>query len=323
MPSDERMNSIIEQLAPQRDLFRSAVAEASEQLRAVLSGYRNSTDNDAERAAAELGRFARGRIDPALFALVFGEQKTIEPSAIEWIDRAESVLHEIASTTHLLQQVKVNAGGSLRLAVDRALARIGRAFGAVRVAEYARAGYPIRQEAKFLDVFPHALWNRAERRVALPLIVEVDGRDLNVGGLEEFLDGTQTIVLVVNGPAAPAPLVRLITPGVLVVQTATAAELSLLTTASGPAIGALVPETCAQFVHERGKIIVNSKGTSERLVPLGRAGIFQQREELAQLEALARKPLPEPESSEPKAEAKPEDVLAAWLLREADMSARG
>ena len=61
MQSDDRITGILELLSAQRDQFRSAVAEASEQLRALVSVYRNGNTSDAERAAFELGRFARGR----------------------------------------------------------------------------------------------------------------------------------------------------------------------------------------------------------------------------------------------------------------------
>ena len=320
MQSDDRVNSILEQLASQRDLFRSAVAEASEQLRSVLSGYRNSTDNDVERAAFELGRFARGRIDPALFALVFADDKTVDPGAIAWVDRAEAVLQEVASTTHLLQYTRVAPGGSLRMSVDRALARIGRAFGAVRVAEYARSGRSIGVEAKFLDVFPFALWNRSERRIGLPLVVEVEGKDLHAGGLEEFLDGTQTIVLLVNGAAPPAPLARLMTPNVLVMQTTEVADIGNVVTATGPAIAAIVPENCARFVHRDGSTEVKSLGSEGPLTALGKIGVFQQREELLQLMRNAQVQLAGAAETEVVAAPAAEDVLAAWLLRQADVA---
>lgn len=321
MQSDERVTGILEQLATQRDLYRSAVAEASEQLRSILAGYRNSTGDDVERAAFELGRFARGRIDPSLFALVFGENKTVDPDAIEWIDRAEAVLQEISASVHLLQYARVTAGGSLRFTIDRALARVGRAFGAVRVAEFARSGHRVGPEAQFLDVFPFALWNRSERKVGLPLIIEVDGKDLHVGGLEEFLDGTQIIVLLVNDEAAPAPLVRLITPNVFVLQTTKIEEIGLVGSAAGPAIAALVPETCMQFVHQKGKTEITDAGNPGPLSPLGRISVFQQREEQNQLNALARGPAPEKVPAPVPAHApEPESVLAAWLLRQADVA---
>ena len=320
MQSDDRITGILELLSPQRDQFRSAVAEASEQLRALVSVYRNGNTSDAERAAFELGRFARGRIDPAVFAQVFGGAHTMDPMSLEWIDRAEAVLQEVASTTHMLQQVRVQPGGDVRYTVERSLAQIGRAFGAVRIAEYARAGQPIRDPAWFLELFPYSKWNRAERRIALPLVVEVNGADCNVSGLEEFLDGTQIIVLVVNGDAPPAALVRLITPNVFVAQT-TGIDAAMLSAArGGPAIIALVPATCAQFVYDRATLTIQQLPADPKPIARGRASAFQQREELLQLEQLAsiRPTMPDVAKG---AEPQPDDLLAAWLLRQADLTA--
>jgi hypothetical protein len=323
MPSDARITQILEQLAPQRDQFRSAVAAAAEQLRSTLSDYRSASGDHVERAAFELGRFARGRIDAALFAQVFGHDSALDQVTVEWIDRAEAVLQEIASTTHLHQYVRAEPGASLSAAVERALARIGRGFGAARVAEYARAGHPIRVEAQFLEAFPFALWNRAERRIALPLVVEVDGSDLRVGGLEEFLDGGQIIVLLVNGNSPPAALVRLITPNVLVMQTAQLEDVGKVAAAGGPAICALVPESCAQFVYDRSSLVVSQTPAPARIAAIGRIGIFQQREELLQLDRLNTGRPVDIARAESAAEPQPEDVLAAWLLRQADLTQTG
>ena len=323
MPSDARMTQILEQLAPQRDQFRSAVAAAAEQLRSTLADYRSASGNTVERAAFELGRFARGRIDPVLFAQVFSHDSALDKVAVAWIDRAEAVLQEIASTTHLHQYVRVEPGASLGAAIERALARIGRAFGAARVAQYAKVGHPIRDEAQFLEAFPFAHWNRAERGIALPLVVEVDGGDLRVGGLEEFLDGAQIIVLLVNGDAPPAALVRLITPNVLVIQTAQLANVAKVAAAGGPAICALVRESCAQFVYDRTNLLVSETPAPARIAAIGRIGVFQQREELLQLERLRAPPSLDSAAAEMPAEPQPEDVLAAWLLRQADMTPKG
>lgn len=323
MPSDARVTQILEQLAPLRDQFRSAVAAAAEQLRSTLLDYRSASGDHVERAAFELGRFARGRIDAALFAQVFGHDSALDKPTVEWIDRAEAVLQEIASTTHLHQYVRVEPGASLHTTVECALARNGRAFGAARVAEYAKAGHPIRTEAQFLDAFPFAHWNRAERRIALPLVVEVDGCDLRVGGLEEYLDGGQIIVLLVNGDAAPAPLVRLITPNVLVMQTTQLEDVGKVVAAGGPAICALVPESCAQFSHDRTSLVVTATPAPARLAAIGRIGVFQQREELLQLERLIAPPSLDTAAAELAAEPQPEDVLAAWLLRQADLTRKG
>jgi hypothetical protein len=323
MPSDARVTQILEQLAPQRDQFRSAVAAAAEQLRSTLADYRSASGDSVERAAFELGRFARGRIDAALFAQVFGHDTALDQANVEWIDRAEAVLQEIASTTHLHQYARVEPGASLHTAVECALARSGRAFGAARIAEYARTGHPIRDEERFLDAFPFAFWNRAERRIALPLIVEVNGDDLHPGGLEEFLDGGQIIVLLVNGNAPPAALVRLITPNVFVMQTTQLEHVSIAAAAGGPAICALVPASCAQFVYDRTSLVVTDSPAPARIAAIGRMGVFQQRDELLQLERLsALRPMESPVVAS-SAEPQPEDVLAAWLLRQADLTQTG
>ena len=86
-----------------------------------------------------------------------------------------------------------------------------------------------------------------------PLVIEVEGQDLRPASMAELLEGGQKIVLVVNGPAAPAPLVRLITPGVTVIQTDDPAELSALGAVAGPGIAALMPEGAAKFMHLPGK----------------------------------------------------------------------
>jgi hypothetical protein len=174
--------------------------------------------------------------------------------------------------------------------------------------------------------FPVKLWNRAEHKIAPPLVVEVSGEDLAVGGLSEFLDGGQKIVLVVDGPAPPAALVRLVTPGVMVVQTDDPAELSVLNGVECPAIAALLPEGAAKFVHDPSK----GSALSERLQvsfipeteptrPVGRLTAFQQAEELRHLRDLA--PAVETEEvAEPVVPATPPDRLAAFLLHQADLS---
>jgi hypothetical protein len=101
------------------------------------------------------------------------------------------------------------------------------------------------------------------------------------------------IALVVDGPASPAPLVRLIAPSVLVLQTNDATVLDALHRATGPAIAALLPEGCAELLHdpragarldERLTITFPATSKSEAL---GWRSARQSVDELAQLEALA------------------------------------
>ena len=161
-----------------------------------------------------------------------------------------------------------------------------------------------------------------------PLVVTVDGADLWGAELAPYLDGNQTVVVIVRAPAPPAPLVRLITPGTLVFQTSsdeTAAQL-LTTYAGGPIVGAIVPEGCAEFVHapdagralhERTSVSVKPSG-ARRALPGWT--IWQQEQELQQLLALAAPPVPttSPAANGATAVAEPADRLAAWLLSHAD-----
>ena len=143
-----------------------------------------------------------------------------------------------------------------------------------------------------LERFPPNQWNGAERPWAPPLVIEVEGQDLRPASLAELLEGGQKIVLVVNGPAAPAPLVRLITPGVTVIQTDDPAELSALGAVDGPGIAALMPEGARSSCTSPGG--EGAERASDReLLPekepkraLGSISAFQQTEELRQLASL-------------------------------------
>jgi hypothetical protein len=168
--------------------------------------------------------------------------------------------------------------------------------------------------------------------------VELDGADLHVGGLADFLDGGFKLVLVVRGESPPASLVRLITPGVLVVQTDQPDDLTLLKEWSGPAVAALVPETAARFIHEPVRDEKPARLRVERVpedpprVALGGLTAFQQEEELRQLASLAeRGPVAAAANgtadlaaigagaggSTGPTNADPAGALAAWLLQQA------
>ena len=182
-----------------------------------------------------------------------------------------------------------------------------------------------------MEAFPPARWNRAERDFSPPLVVEVEGQDLKVGSLGEILTGSQKIVLAVNGPAAPAPLVRLITPGVTVVQTDDPADVAVLAASEGPGVAAIMPEGCAKFIHAP----MAGKGLNDRLTvsflpekepkrALGGISAFQQVEELRQLASLAASVQPAvvmegvtPAGPPPMDEA---GQLASWLIGQADLA---
>ena len=343
-PSDadegERLaDAALAAVARQREAFRSALALTLDQVRNELDVQDAREDGTGARAAAELGRFAADRIDPERFAALTSASASEDDSWLEPAQRALETLRAVKDRGDGLFGTLVETGGDLYAEVDRALADAGRAFGAARLFELARAGkYVAAEHDPMLAAFPFRRWSAAERAKAPPLIVEVDGRDLVVGGLAGFLDGTLKLVLVVRGASPPAPLVRLVTPGILVLQTSEALELELVGKTAGPAIAALVPEEAGSFLHQPAaggaRVEVRHIPEEEPKRGLGQISAFQQAEELGLLAALAASAAEAgggpgaataPGSAAgiedvPQRPAEPVDKLAAWLLKQADLS---
>lgn len=333
MPSDKRVALAMEALAPKRDAFRSALGNTVEQVQGFLDGHRSSHNGGTGKFAAELGPFAAGRIDVERLSALFSSEVSLDTLTVETIAQARDTMAELTQRNSDLFLVDVKPGGCLHDAVEQALEEVGRAFGAVRIFELTRSGsLQGNEHARSLGAFPFERWSRGERRMAPPLVVTVDGNDLAATGLAEFLDGSQKIVLVVRGACAPAPLVRLITPGVFVMQTADPAELARLAAFEGPGIAALVPESAARFVHDPAAGSETWQRLSLIHVPdkepkqsLGGLSGFQQAQEVRQLVALAQQPAAVTTVAREAAAgaaplSDPVDKLAAWLLTQADLS---
>jgi hypothetical protein len=340
MPFDERVERALEALSGQRDAFQSALGTTVEQVQSFLGEYQASGNGHLDRMAAELGPFAADRIDTERLGKLFGSTVSVDRLTLETIEKARDTMAELAKRNHELFLVDVTPGGDLRTAVARALEEVGRAFGAVRIFELTRSGsYHGNEHARSLGSFPFVKWSKGERRLAPPLVVLVDGADLRAGMLAEFLDGSQKLVLVVRGSCAPAPLVRLITPGTFVVQTHDASGLEQLAAFPGPGVGALVPDSAARFVHDPSagpevsqRLTVSFVPEQEPRMSLGGMSGSQQAEELRQLKELASRPAAATGSAAegvvaaPKAPPPPMDPvdkLAAWLLTQADLSDLG
>jgi len=241
-------------LQPRVEAFRSAVATAEEEVRAYVTQQQGRSSVKGEQALIELGPFAVGRIDPERFAMLIGHvDDELTPEAFDVLDRADAVLRDFSVATDL-HRVRLEAGGDLRDAVKDALADVGRVFGASRAVELARDGaFDAERHGHLLGPLPFRLWNRAERQLAPPLIVDLRGEDCFPAGLGEFLDGAVTIVLATSGPATPAPLARLITPGTFVMQTSDPAELERVAQTRHPAVAMVFDEARpeqAHFVHD-------------------------------------------------------------------------
>ena len=339
MPSDPtRVEGVLDVVRGPMRSFQSALARAVEDVRGFLASHRAPAGDRAHEVAAQLGTFGSVRIDPARFAGLLAVQKTLDPERLHRVEKALSHLEALEARGEDLYRVRVQAGGDLRDTVALALARVGGAFGMIRVVASARDGSsdPLDPES-FAEGFPVRLWGRTERRMAPPLVVEVDGADLAVGGLAEFLDGGLEVVFVVNGPAPPAPLAPLVSPGVFVVQTSDPADLAPAMVFDGPVVAALMPEGAARFVHDPGagssyqaRLIVHELPDSDELAAVGTLTAFRQRQDLEHLEALATggSATPGPATAAGQAGATPTpadagvtpaDRLAGWLLQQAEL----
>lgn len=341
MPSDtkaptgagDRALKALAAIEPRVNAFHSAVATAKEEIRSFVAQHRGASAFRAEQTLAELGPFAIGRIDPEKFAALLLETDELSAEQEGVLERAEHVLSDFAVGRDF-HYVVVEAGGDLRDSVKDALDHVGQVFGASRAVELARAGlFDPGQHNHFLSTLPFRKWNRAERQLAPPLVVEVEAEDLLPAGLGEFLDGLVKIVLVVRGPTTPAPLARLITPGTYVVQTADPADLGGLARSPHPGIALLFDEARpeqARFVHDPDVGATTSQRITVSHMPdqpeVGRGRRAPTwLEEIAHLKALAARtmlPLAGGNGAEPLApgdEKTPADQLAAYLLSQVDL----
>lgn len=330
MPSDERVSQVLAAVAGLNARYRAALSGAVEQIREYLDRNR-APQGDAPPAGSRLGRFAAGRIDEARFAALFDASAGLTPERLAPIEQAEAVLQELLDRGDDLFACEVPAGGSLRRTVEDALAGIGRAFGAALMFQAVRTGaYRADKHDRLLSGFPFRSWNRSERQLGPALVVELDGSDLRAGDVPEFLDGAIKLVLLVRGPCTPAPLVRCITPGTLVLQTTTVDGLQPLAGFDGPGVAAVVPEGAARFVHDPGagllrsaRLAIDHFPEDPPRHPLGGQSPWQQQEELALLADLGMRPLAGRAGigavSVASAQEQSIDSVAAWLLTQAGL----
>ncbi len=344
MPSDnagidsgDRMVAALKALAPRVEAYHSAVASAVEEIRAFVTSHRGSSESRAEQALMELGPFAVGRLDAEKFVSLLDDGEKLSAESEVVLERAEEILDGF-SVGEDYHQVVVGPGEDLRDAVKDALDHVGQVFGASRAVELARDGrFDPDQHNAYLSSLAFRKWNRAERQLAPPLVVEVGSEDLMPAGLGEFLDGLVKIVLVVKGPTTPAPLARLITPGTYVVQTANVEDLAGMAASPHPGVGLLFEEERddqARFVHDPDAGSTPWQRLSVTHMPdQGQVGRGRRTpvwlEELVHLETLAKKPAGVELDTEDvvaaatEEEALPVDRLAALLLTQVDLGSTG
>lgn len=327
MPFDDLRRRALAALEPRREAYHSAVATAMDEVRTLVESQRAPRNGKGERIAAELGLFAAGRIDPERFGSLFSERESLDAEALDRIQAALDTLAGLLAEGEALYTMKLPSGGDLRSAVRDALAVSGKAFGAGRAVENARAGS---RSAEYADGFGPERWNRAERSIAPPLVVELDGADLRPAGLVDYLEGRQAIVLLVRKPAPAAALARLIAPGTLVAQAPTADALGDLASWDGPAIVAVTPESTAAFryIPEEdgpGTLTIDTLPETEPRA-VGTLSAARQRSDLGLLKMLDGAAAGRVVAAAAGAQAEatdPSDKLAAWLLRQATIPEPG
>ena len=333
MPSDPRIARALALLSEPIARYRGAIAATIEEIRGYVAAGRSHADARTERLRDQLGPFAGGRIDAARLARALGDAGTLDAASLARLDAASGALQSIAREGDGLLTVDVPPGGDLGAAVAARLAALGRAFAAARIAASARSGAASGiDEHAALERFPFEEWNLNERRLAPPIVVSVAGADLDAAALAKYLDGVQKVLIVADGPVAPAPLVRLITPGVLVMQEHDADALLLFAGWPGAAVAAILPAAAARFTHdpsagrESWQRLTVAIDPAAQIARVGGLTAAQQKEELHQLSTLASRPAaPAAPAAEINAAASsdPADRLASWLLQQAGLTPPG
>jgi hypothetical protein len=331
MPSDLSKQALAA-LARPRNAFHSAVVAAVDEVTAFLAEQRAPVAERAGQEATRLGVFGADRLDCDRFSRIVAAADVLDDGRLQQLEHALRVLRSFAAQGDELHHIVMKRGADLRDTVRDALAARGRAFNTahqIEILRTGRSGLHVNLEYGTLD-FRH--WTRAERLLAPPLVIELNGSDVQPAGLSEYLDGAQKIVLLVDGAVAAAPLSRLIAPHTFIAQAADAGAVERLAAFDGPGIVAIMPQGSAVFTHDpaRGPTLTQRLTVDVLPAPVKRGvaggSVRQQGEELAWLEEMSR--LAKHASAtngavEPAAVAvsvPPADHLAAWLLRQAELS---
>lgn len=330
MPSEPSlsMDAVLDAVKPGLEDFRSAVAEAHEEIRGWQLEHEAAVSHPASTLESELGLFARGRVDAGRLASLLKAPQAPDSLTHHLMAEARDFFSALMKRGTDAYRISVPRGGDLRDAVRDGLAELGRVFGMAHLVEKARSHtYEPDRDHGLLQPYPFHRWNLLEKELAPPLVVEVDGADLRAAGLVEFLDGAQKLVLVVRGQALPAPLARLISPLVFVAQAegeAALIRIRELMRREGPGIvGAFEAGAgILPFGQRPGMSMDVDRAVLEEQVKQvsttrGQPGIL----DLRHLETLAALPgRVAPESAPPRPEEQTVDRLAAWLLSRTDLS---
>lgn len=248
MPSEAAVNrsaptpGLPDPLRGHADAFHSQLALASEELRDWQLHHEAAVADPAGVLAGELGSFADGRLDTTRLAGLVGVDEAPDPLLHQLMSLAEEGFDAFVRQRDAVFRVELAPGGDLRDAVRDALADLGRAFALARAVEKARSHrFDPDRDHELLRPWPFHRWSPAEKDMAPPLVIDLEGADLRAVGLAEFLEGRFRSVLRVRGGTLPAPLGRLASPGLFVAQAVGEADeaLTALADHEGPGVVAV------------------------------------------------------------------------------------
>jgi hypothetical protein len=322
MPFEERTALALEAIRPRKDLFLSAIAATTEEIRGLLAG----TGGSSEDQSIALGHFAQGHVDVERFAAFTRPATRVDTASEKPIRAAQEALNDLLHIGDRLFVLTVESGANLGNEIAARLATIGDAFAAAHLVELAKRGaYREEEHAHLLDGLPYANWSQSERALAPGLVIEVAGADFTPVQAAPYLDAGMKLVFVVEGEAPAAAMARLVTPGVYVQQAVGDAALDAYAAFEGTAAAALLPEDSVAFTHdptagettyERFTAIEFPREIRKRAI--GGISVAQQAEDHALLEALAVVPAPTGEAA-----SDPAGKLSAWLLSQTNLVGEG
>lgn len=325
MPSDERVTLALTALRAPIAQYRFAVSSALERAAAVLA-----SEAEPANAGVTLGAFASGRIDPERFAMISAGAAPLDVVSCSVLRRAIETLEQLLASGDDAFIVSVPFGTSAAGAIGSKLARLGAAFAVASTVELVRRRtYDPNVHGLPFEEHPFEKWTTGERRQMPPLVVRLAGADLDPFQLAKYVDGFARIVLLVEQPCAPAPLARLMSPGVFVAQSDDMAIISKPENLEGPAVIGIMNGGEARFTHDpmSGSAMWQRIQVSRmpEILPrksLGGRSAAQQREDVALLGSMAEQPVFPINSADAlvaaigagTGNADPVDRLADWVL---------
>lgn len=326
MQSDERVRAALSALKPEIAQYRFVVSSTLDRARGLLAA-----ESAPANTGTVLGQFASGRIDPEKFAMISSGAAPLDAVGRAMLERAMETLDSLLDCGDNLFALSVARGSSVAGAIRDRIATFGSAFAAGAIIELIRRRtYDPALHGLCVKDQPFESWTPSERRLAPPLVVRVDGRDIDPFALAPLLDGRLRLVLLVDGPTSPALLARLVSPGVFVSQASDASVLDTLRDLEAPAIVAIMSESEARFIHDpRGgwaswqRVKISSLPDAPIRKPMGTRSAWQQREDIAYLRSLADLPALDANGAATRHTAlkgDPTERLTEWLLEQSSIA---